>query len=84
MKNPLITLTVLVAFAAAPVAVQASDKEVQNPRCTHAACQKPGKQVALFVSGRGVANRPAAPIQSVTSAQTGQGGGITFFAAAVQ
>lgn len=77
MKITFITISVAAALAAAPLASQAADKEVQKPKC--ACTQKKSPQVALFVSGRGVANQPSPMTESVTSGQTGQGGGVTFF-----
>jgi hypothetical protein len=78
MKITVVTLTVLTALTLAPLASQAADKEVQNVRHCKASCRQ--QQVALFVSGRGIGNNQAVPVmQSVTKAQTGQGGGVTFF-----
>jgi hypothetical protein len=78
MKTLIVSLTALAALTIGPLASQAADKEVQNPRHCKL-CHR--HQVALFVSGRGVENQQqAAPqMQSVTTAQTGQGGGVTFF-----
>jgi hypothetical protein len=76
MKITFASLAILAAFAAAPV-TQAADKEVKAPKC---ACPQNRHQVALFVSGRGVAQNQPPRTQSVTSAQTGQGFGLTFFA----
>jgi len=80
MKTILVSLTALTALTLAPLASQASDKEVQNARHPKA-CHRHQQQVALFVSGRGVGNNQATTprIESVTTAQTGQGGGVTFF-----
>jgi hypothetical protein len=75
MKITFASLLILAAFAAAPLTSQASDKEVQNPKC----CRQNQHQVALFVSGRGVAQSQAPRIESVTHAQVGQGVGVTFF-----
>ena len=75
-----ITFIALIALAAAPLAGFAADKEVQAPTKAHVACQKCHRQqVALFVQGNGVATSTLPPTASVTSAQTGQGGTITFF-----
>ena len=81
MKTILVSLTALTALTLAPLASQASDKEVQNARHPKACCRH-HPQVALFVSGRGIGNNQPATLprtESVTNAQTGQGGGVTFF-----
>jgi uncharacterized membrane protein YgdD (TMEM256/DUF423 family) len=75
MKITFTSLVILAAFAAAPIASQASDKETQTPKCY----RQNQHQVALFVSGRGIAQTPAPRIESVTHAQVGQGVGVTFF-----
>ena len=81
MKTIVVSLTALAALTIAPLASQAADKEVQNARHVKACHRHHG--VALFVSGRGVENQQAAAAtpktESVTTAQTGQGGGVTFF-----
>jgi hypothetical protein len=80
MKITLVSLTALAAFLVAPIATQASDKEVQNARGPQASYRSSHRQVALFVSGRGVGDQPAAPrIEAVSHAQVGQGIGVTFF-----
>jgi hypothetical protein len=78
MKITFISLTAVATLLVAPLA-QASDKEVQNARCPKACQRKNQQQVALFVSGRGVAEQPASPMQTVSHAQVGQGNSITFF-----
>ena len=77
MKTTLATFTILAAFAVAPFASQAADKEVQNPRSAHACVCHKSKQVALFVSGRGISDHTAPATQTVF--QVGQGIGVTFF-----
>jgi hypothetical protein len=79
MKITIVSLAAFAALTVAPLASQASDKEVQNAKCPKA-CYKSHQQVALFVSGQGVANNQPAPRTiTVSQAQTGQGGSITFF-----
>jgi hypothetical protein len=80
MKNRFVLLAALAAFTVAPIASQASDKEVvKGHHYAHACtCGQQRRQVALFVSGSGVGT-PASPVQSVTQAQVGQGVGVTFF-----
>jgi hypothetical protein len=75
MKITFASLVILAALAAAPIGSQASDKEVKNPQCY----RQNQHQVALFVSGRGVAQSQAPRVESVTHAQVGQGIGVTFF-----
>jgi len=77
MKITLVSLAL--ACALAPIASQASDKEVTK---SHHACYcKHHPQVALFVSGRGIGQTNTTPrLQSVTEAQTGEGpSSLTFF-----
>jgi len=76
MKIKLVSLTALAAFTVAPLATQASDKEVVNGHYTHACQCKHHQQVALFVSGRGVGD-DRAQMQTV---QVGQGVAVTFYA----
>ena len=75
MKITFVSLAILAAFAAAPI-TQAADKEVKTPKC---ACRQNQHQVALFVSGQGVAQKQTPRTESVTRAQTGLGFGLTFF-----
>jgi hypothetical protein len=80
MKITLVSFLALTALTIAPIAGHASDKEVQKARYSHPSCQCPHRQVALFVSGRGVGDNQQAPrTQSISTAQMGQGGGLTFF-----
>jgi len=75
-----ITFIALIALAAAPLAGFAADKEVQAPTKAHVACQKCHRQqVALFVQGNGIATSTIPQTITVSNAQTGQGGSITFF-----
>jgi len=78
MKITYLTLAAIAALTFAPIASQAADKEVQSARCSYPQC-KTHEQVAL--SGRRFAQQQTAPrFETVSTAQTGQGGGITFFA----
>lgn len=81
MKITLVSLMTVAALSTAPFASQASDKEVTKPRHnTQARACTRQRQVALFVSGRGVEDqRPSGPMQTVAQAQAGQGNSITFF-----
>jgi hypothetical protein len=78
-----ITIISLIALAAAPLAGFAADKEVQTPARVQTACQKcHHQQVALFVQGQGIAQEQQSSgpqTMTVSQAQTGQGGSITFF-----
>jgi hypothetical protein len=77
MKITLVSFAALAALIIAPIASQASDKEVQKARRPQVQRQK---QVALFYSGHGAGEYQSAPrTQSVSPAQTGQGMGVTFF-----
>jgi hypothetical protein len=76
MKIKFVTTVILAAFAAAPFTSQAADKEVKAPKC---ACRQTQHQVALFVHGQGIAQSQTPRTITVTSAQTGQGFGLTFF-----
>ena len=76
-KNKLIALATVAAFIAAPIAGVAADKEVQNAK-RPCGCWANHRQVAIFVSGKGI-GQPAAPVVTVNHAQVGQGVGVTFF-----
>jgi hypothetical protein len=82
MKTTFVLLAALAALTTAPVTSHASDKEVV--KCHHYAARtcpsKQHRQVALFVSGRGVSqDQNTAPIQSVSHAQVGQGVSVTYY-----
>ena len=80
MKTTFTLMAALAALTLTPITSQASDKEVNKPHYAHACVCPQHRQVALFVSGRGVGNgQPSSPTQTVSQAQTGQGGSITFF-----
>jgi len=74
MKIMLVSLAALAAFTVAPIASQASDKEVVNCRHAHA-CYTRHQQVALSGSRIG-ADRGVPQMQTV---QVLQGQAITFF-----
>ena len=82
MKNTLLALFAFAAMAIAPFASQASDKEVQNPKCAKSCHKARHQQVALFVSGRGIGTSTAPKFQTVSKGQTGQGVSITYFTGA--
>jgi hypothetical protein len=80
MKITIITLITAAGLFATSVAAQAGDKEVRKPHYVHANVDRgqQRRQVALFVSGRGVGDeRPASAMQTVSA--VGQGGAVTFY-----